>query len=336
MLGCKLLIREIEENLGAKMIDIPAVKKGSNNYVSSVLQSSQCDSMLRLRLGGVQVFHIKLSNGSDIVARLSRGDVNMPNFDGFPICSQVSEVKFEVAVYKLLRSEPNILVSRLLYNRIPVEHVGHRLDPPQDIAGRRLFVLEKAEGEKDIWWELKADEQVRAYFIHVTRSFQLLALIFSLGLPLAQAARIRASLFKFDLPHRFAEFWLRERLFQRSSEQKPKSFPIPVAPTREFCIAMFESKIRAIIRNQGDKIGCEDDNYSVGPAAAAAQRPLLRVLPHILPADNKQPSLYRLVLEHGDFGIHNMSITLDANGQPLVTSLFDWEAGCILLSCPIH
>lgn len=84
--------------------------------------------------------------------------------------------------YKLLRSEPNILVSRLLYHRIPVEHVGHRLDPPQDIAGRRLFVFEKAEGEKDIWWELKADEQVRAYFIHVTRSFQLLALIFSLGL----------------------------------------------------------------------------------------------------------------------------------------------------------
>lgn len=29
-----LLIREIEENLGAEVIDIPIVSKGSNNYVS--------------------------------------------------------------------------------------------------------------------------------------------------------------------------------------------------------------------------------------------------------------------------------------------------------------
>jgi len=34
-----LLIREIEENLGAEVIDIPFVFKGSNNYVSSYLQS---------------------------------------------------------------------------------------------------------------------------------------------------------------------------------------------------------------------------------------------------------------------------------------------------------
>lgn len=93
---------------------------------------------------------------------------------------------------------------------------------------------------------------------------------------------------------------------------------------------MFESKIKAIIRNQGDKIGFEDDNFTVGPIAAAAKQSLLHVLPHIFPADSKQPSLYRFVLEHGDFGIHNMSITLDPNGQPLVTSLYDWETGVIL------
>ena len=34
-----LLIQEIEENLGAEVIDIPVVFKGSNNYVSSYLQS---------------------------------------------------------------------------------------------------------------------------------------------------------------------------------------------------------------------------------------------------------------------------------------------------------
>jgi hypothetical protein len=57
-----------------------------------------------------------------------------------------------------------------------------------------------------------------------------------------------------------------------------------------------------------------------------------------MPADSDQASLYRLVLDHGDFGIHNMSITKDANSQPLVTSLYDWETGCIvpaILSDPL-
>lgn len=127
-------------------------------------------------------------------------------------------------------------------------------------------------------------------------------------------------MFNFNLPLDFAAAWLRERLF----EQKPKSLPIPVAPTREFCVALFTSKIEATIGNIGDMIGWEDDNNTVGPIAAAAKQSLLRLIPHIMPADSDQTSLYRLVLEHGDFGIHNMSITMDANGQPLVTSLYDW------------
>ena len=53
-----------------------------------------------------------------------------------------------MAVYELLRSAPNILASRLLYHRIPVQHVGPRLDLPLDIAGRRLFLFERAEGKK--------------------------------------------------------------------------------------------------------------------------------------------------------------------------------------------
>lgn len=48
-----------------------------------------------------------------------------------------------------------------------------------------------------------------------------------------------------------------------------------------------------------------------------------------------KPTLYRLVLDHGDFGIHNMLITTD---DYTVTSLFDWETGCIvpaILSDPL-
>lgn len=37
------------------------------------------------------------------MARLARGDVNMPSYDGFPIHVQIPEVKFEAAVYELLR-----------------------------------------------------------------------------------------------------------------------------------------------------------------------------------------------------------------------------------------
>jgi hypothetical protein len=123
-------------------------------------------------LGGIQGFHLKLSNRPDIVARLARGDVNMPNFDGFPIHIQVPEVKFEVAVYELLRSEPNILASHLLYHRIPVPHVSPRLDRPQDIAGRRLFLFERAEGENNVWWDLSLEQKVCAYVSNLFYSIQ--------------------------------------------------------------------------------------------------------------------------------------------------------------------
>lgn len=85
-------------------------------------------------------------------------------------------------------------------------------------------------------------------------------------------------------------------------------------------------------------IGWESDNVTVGPAAAAAKLSLLRLIPHILPPDDKsEGSIYRLVLEHGDFGIHNMTISVDSNETAVITSLYDWETGCItpaLLSDP--
>ena len=74
----------------------------------------------------------------------------------------------------------------------------------------------------------------------------------------------------------------------------------------------------------------KSDNVTVDPIAAAAKQSLLRLISHIMPADNDQTSLYCLVLDHRDFGIHNMSISVDVNGQPLVTSLYDWETGCIV------
>ncbi|MCJ1355611.1 MAG: hypothetical protein MMC33_005603 [Icmadophila ericetorum] len=193
-----ILIREIEENLAAEVIDIPCVYEGANNY-------------------GI---HLKLSNRPDIVARLACGDVNMPDFSGFHIGVQVSEVKFEAAVYELLRSEPHIMASHLLYHRVPVQQEGPKLSVPQDIACL-----------------------------------------------LARMARIRASLFNFHVLLNFTTAWFLERLF----EQKPKSLPVPVAPSREFCMALFTSKIEATIGNIGDMIGWESDNNTIGPIAASAK-----------------------------------------------------------------
>jgi hypothetical protein len=74
----------------------------------------------------------------------------------------------------------------------------------------------------------------------------------------------------------------------------------------------------------------EDDNNIVSPIAVAAKQSLLRLILYIMPRDGDQTFIYCLVLDHSDFGIHNISIIIDANGQPLMTSLYNWETGCIV------
>ena len=112
------------------------------------------------------------------MARLARGDVNMPNFDGFPNHVQVSQVNFEAATYKLLLTEPSIFASRLLYHRIPVQRDGSKLDLPQDIVGRRLFLFEKAMGENNVWFCLSPEKKVRTYYYLYSVRFNSITLIF--------------------------------------------------------------------------------------------------------------------------------------------------------------
>ncbi|KAG5333150.1 hypothetical protein C0989_006195 [Termitomyces sp. Mn162] len=245
-----------------------------------------------------------MSNSLDIIARLARGDVNMPNYVGFPFEMQGPDVEFEAAVYSLLRSDPVIVVSRLFYYRVPIRSEGPKLSIPKDITGRRLFLFERAEGEKNVWEELGPDDKTHL---------------------VTQSAHIRASLFNLNLPSDFVSEWFLKRVFG----DKPEVLPIPVSPTREFFVAFFMSKIEATIKNIGDKIGWKENNLTVGPITFAAKQSLLRLVPHIMPKDGNEASLYRFVLDHGDYGIHNMSITTDESGHPLVTSLYDWEVGCV-------
>ena len=94
------------------------------------------------------------------MARLARGDVNMPDFDGFPIEKQSPEALFEAAVYELLFPESDIRASHLLYSRAPVKHPGLKLTIPLDLTGRRLFVFERAEGVNNVWEDLSANSKV--------------------------------------------------------------------------------------------------------------------------------------------------------------------------------
>ena len=110
-------------------------------------------------------------------------------------------------------------------------------------------------------------------------AFKLSLLISSKVQLLTQSARIRASLFNFNLPLDFATDWFLQRLF----EHKPKSLPISVAPTREFCVSLFMSKIEATIGKIDDMIGWESDDETVGHRAAAAKQSLFRLIPHIMP-----------------------------------------------------
>ncbi|KAF1348661.1 hypothetical protein BDV97DRAFT_377450 [Delphinella strobiligena] len=226
---------------------------------------------------------------------------------------EVSEVLFEAATYELLRDRSGIRASRLLYYRCPVQHPGAKVTVPRDLSGRRLFVFQRAAGVKNVWEELTVDSK---------------------SILLDQLAHIRAALFRCHLPLEFAAKYLHERIF----DFKPESFATTLAPSRAFWMHVLEAKINATIRTEGDMIGWEDDKEVVGSTALAAKQSLLRAIPYIMPLETPDVPLYRFVLEHGDFGIHNTSITIDADDEPLVTSLYDWETACIvpaLLSDPL-
>lgn len=77
----------------------------------------------------------------------------MPKYGG-DYLSELSDDTFQAMIYELLRSEPNILVSRLDYNRPTCKKDHPPLDYPQDITGRGLFLFTRARGVNNVWHEL--------------------------------------------------------------------------------------------------------------------------------------------------------------------------------------
>ncbi|KAJ6589124.1 hypothetical protein B0H19DRAFT_1014234 [Mycena capillaripes] len=250
--------------------------------------------------------HLRLVNGLDILVRLARCDLNWPQRAGENteemaelVKQQFYDVEFEAEIYRLFRLHPEVLTSNLLYHRAAT----YRPDTlnrllPRDVLGRALFVFQKTPGVNNIW----PDDAGKRFSL------------------LQDCAHIRAALFSFALSADFVASWLARR------PPCPKSIPVDISPTREFAIAFLAAKIDEIIPNDGGLIGWEEDRNAVGPMALRAKKSLLQLLPLIMPPERDPGHFYRLVLDHGDFGIHNMTIT----DTPTVTSLYDWESGYIV------
>lgn len=138
---------------------------------------------------------------------------------------------------------------------------------------------------------------------------------------------MRAALFNFNPSRAFISRFLAERIPHFST---PIHLSTPITPTRDFCIALLKAKIEATITNLGDPIGWPTDNNVVGPFAAAAKQSLLRLVPFLLPPETRHGTFYRPVIDHGDYGMWNMTSTIDENGKPLITSLFGWDMSSVV------
>lgn len=109
-----------------------------------------------------QGIYVETSTGRQLVARLSRGDVNKEGLSAKEMDRELMHDHFELAAYQALGNIGPIFNSGPLYHRDPVRHdLGVILAPNQ---GRRLFLFEKAEGEMyhyGRWRALNGEQKVR-------------------------------------------------------------------------------------------------------------------------------------------------------------------------------
>ena len=83
-------------------------------------------------------------DGRNIIARVSRGDMNKPGFDSDAMERQIKQDHFELAAYDALAALGKPFNCRPVYHRDPKKSDDHALAPNQ---GRRLFLFQKAGGD---------------------------------------------------------------------------------------------------------------------------------------------------------------------------------------------
>lgn len=93
------------------------------------------------------------------------------------------------------------------------------------------------------------------------------------------------------------------------------------------------AKIDATVGQRAREVDPLAGYHLMTPSLETARKALLRLVPLVLPKSTfwlKESTMYRFVLDHGDFGVHNMTVAMDTQGQPRVTSVYDWEGGSIV------
>ncbi|KAH6973147.1 hypothetical protein BKA56DRAFT_620508 [Ilyonectria sp. MPI-CAGE-AT-0026] len=128
----KFIMQKIEDNLGARTVDIPGVIKGSNKLIADHRRFAS-------------ELHLKRSGWRNVLVRFARGNVNVPNYGWFGMEYVLRELCFEAVTYASLQGNPAILVSRPVYFRMPAQHPGHKVNAPTNTDGPRLMVFEKVE-----------------------------------------------------------------------------------------------------------------------------------------------------------------------------------------------
>ncbi|KAF7313235.1 hypothetical protein MKEN_01010200 [Mycena kentingensis (nom. inval.)] len=257
--------------------------------------------------------HLRLADDRNILARLARVDVNRLEYDDSGrmdelIAQQIADVQFEGAVYDLLRNHPDVVAAKLLHAR-PPEYKPELIRSSRDVRGRALFVFERMEGSNTVWPDL------------VEQRADLLK----------QCARIRASLFLLSIPDDFLRTWITRRP-HFPAKHLPAS--LEITPTRDFALSLMLAKVEECIPDEGEQLpdaaSWNSEPQIVSTRAVHTKSLLRRLIPLCLPQGDE---LYRLVLEHGDFGLHNMSIREDTAA---VTSVYDWDSHILpaLLSNP--
>ncbi|KAK5135607.1 hypothetical protein LTR08_005087 [Meristemomyces frigidus] len=79
----------------------------------------------------------------------------------------------------------------------------------------------------------------------------------------------------------------------------------------------------------GQMMGWESDKEVVGPVVFAVKSSVLGLMAHVLPPEDPRAPLYRLVLDHVDYGIHNMVMaTDDVGGTRMILVLGLGDCGC--------
>ncbi|KYK56479.1 hypothetical protein DCS_03479 [Drechmeria coniospora] len=257
-------------------------------------------------------FQVRLEKGPDLVIRVSRSNANGVNPRGRALAlSQCPDYTFELAVYDALHPLGLPFDCRPVYHRLAKPTKLQPVSRPTHVSGRHVIVFKKAKGHR---YDYPRWRPLNSWWKHTI---------------LASSAAAAASLFMYNPPSPFCRRWLVSRVLG----DEPQVYELIVEPTRDFCFALVAARIYNTFVYLQKKLSGQPELRFAYPLSTV-ENCLLQLLPIFMPkvgSEEDERKLYRLVLDHGDFGMHNMTIVRDHQlCRTEITSVYDWEAATIV------